>query len=101
MSDISGIIYSYNHIRVILREIFKARFAKPYIVDYRQSPYYQGIFRLNCYHKLNKYNLKYDIETANILNLDTGEPLLIFSFDGSVKGSTDMKFFLLLIFESL
>ena len=35
------------------------------------------------YNKLKKYNLIYDIKTGNITNLDTGNPLLIFSFDES------------------
>jgi len=51
------------------------------ITDYKQS------FRLKLY-KLNKYNLKYDIETGKILNIDTNEPFLIFSFDESSQQFT-------------
>ena len=63
-----------------LRKIFGAKFAKPYPRDYRRSPYYKSSFYLKLYHILKKYNLKYDIETETIINLDTNEPFLIFSF---------------------
>jgi len=81
MKEISGKQYTYSHTRIILRKIFKAKFSKPYNRDYRQSPYYKGIFRLKMYHKLNKYQLKYDNENMTITNLETNEPLLIFSYD--------------------
>ena len=45
--------------------------AKPYPKDYRQSPYYKSSFYLKLYHIFKKYNLKYDIETESIINLDT------------------------------
>ena len=64
-----------------MRKIFKAKFSKPYNHDYRRSPYYKGIFRLKLYHKLNKYKLRFNNEDLTITNLETNEPLLIFSFD--------------------
>ena len=56
-------------------------FAKPYGKDYRQSPYYKQSFHLKLMHKFNKYDLKYDYETGNIINMETNEPFHIFSFD--------------------
>jgi hypothetical protein len=64
-----------------MREKFKAKFGKPYSHDYRRSPYYKQSFYLKLYHKLKKYNLKYNSKTENIINLETNEPFLIFSFD--------------------
>jgi len=71
-----------------LRKKFKAKFSKPYTIDYRRSPYYKQSFRLKLYHKLNKYNLKYDNTTNKLLNVDTNEPFLIFSFDESSQQFT-------------
>ena len=52
-----------------------------YSIDYRRSPYYKQIFNLRLYHRLKKYKLKYDIENNQILDAETNEPFLIFSFD--------------------
>lgn len=78
-----GVTYSYSYMTRFLRTKFNAKFAKPYPRDYRQSPYYKSSFYLKLYHIFKKYNLKYDIETESIINLDTNEPFLIFSFDES------------------
>jgi transposase len=72
---------SYSHTTRLMREKFKAKFAKPYPHDYRRSPYYKQSFYLKMYNILKKFKLKYDIKTGNIINLETNEPFLIFSFD--------------------
>ena len=56
-------------------------FAKPYGKDYRQSPYYKQSFHLKLMHNFNKYDLKYDYDTGNIINMETNEPFHIFSYD--------------------
>jgi len=66
-----------------MRNIFKAHFGKPYPKDYRRSPYYKQSFYLKLTHILRKYKLKYNPQTGNILNMETNEPFLIFSFDES------------------
>ena len=78
-----GVTYSYSYITRFLRKEFNAKFAKPYPKDYRRSPYYKSSFYLKLYYIFKKYNLKYDIENECIINLDTNEPFLIFSFDES------------------
>lgn len=78
-----GVTYSYSYITRLLRSEFNAKFAKPYPKDYRQNPHYKSSFYLKLYHIFKKYNLKYDIKTESIINLDTNEPFLIFSFDES------------------
>lgn len=50
-------------------------------MDYRRSPYYKQTFNLRLYHKLKNHTLKYNIETNEILDAETNEPFLIFSFD--------------------
>jgi len=66
-----------------MRSEFKAKFGKPYIKSYKQSPYYKSAFYLKLYHILGNYKLKYDEKTNTIINLETMEPFLIFSFDES------------------
>jgi len=66
-----------------MRSEFKAKFGKPYIRSYKQSPYYKSAFYLRLYHILKKYKLKYDEKTNTIINLETMEPFFIFSFDES------------------
>jgi len=66
-----------------MRQKFNAKFGKPYTHDYRRSSYYQQSFHLKLYHKLKKYKLKYDCNSGNIINLETNEPFLFFSFDES------------------
>ena len=66
-----------------MRSKFKAKFGKPYLRSYKQSPYYKSAFYLKLYHILKKYKLKYDEKTNNIINLETMEPFFIFSFDES------------------
>ena len=56
-------------------------FAKPYGKDYRQSPYYKQSFHLKLMHIFNRYDLQYDYNTGNIINVETNEPFHIFSFD--------------------
>lgn len=67
----------------MLRSKLNAKFSKPYPKDYRQSPYYKQSFHLKLNPIFKKYNLKYDTQTKNIINNDTNEPFLIFSFDES------------------
>lgn len=76
-----GVSYSLAHVARILRNRIHARFSKPYPHDYRRSPYYKSIFFLKLYQKLGKYRLKYDVNTGNIIDLNTNKPFLIFSFD--------------------
>jgi hypothetical protein len=66
-----------------MRVKFCAKFGKPYPHDYRRSSYYQQSFHLKMYHKLKKFRLKYDPASENIINIETNEPFLIFSFDES------------------
>ena len=79
--DEFGIKYSHSQLTRLLRTKLGLRFAKPYSIDYRRSPYYKQIFNLRLYHRLKKYKLKYDIENNQILDAETNEPFLIFSFD--------------------
>ena len=73
--------YSLPHLAVLLRDKLKMHFAKPYPKDYRQSPYYKQSFHLKLNHIFKKYKLKYDIDTGNIINMETNEKFHIFSFD--------------------
>ena len=73
--------YSHSQLTRLLRTRLGLRFAKPYPIDYRRSPYYKQIFNLRLYHKLKNYKLKYDIKNNQILDAETNEPFLIFSFD--------------------
>ena len=79
--DEFGVKYSHSQLIRLLRTKLGLRFAKPYPIDYRRSPYYKQIFNLRLYHKIKKYTLKYDIENNLILDAETNEPFLIFSFD--------------------
>jgi len=72
----------------ILRSKFKAKFSKPRPRSYKQSPYYKSSFHLKLQHIFKKYRLKYDEKENTIINLDTGEPFLIFSFDESSQQFT-------------
>ena len=76
-----GVKYSHSQLIRLLRTRLGLRFAKPYPIDYRRSPYYKQIFNLKLYHILKHYKLKYDIEKNLIINAETNEPFLIFSFD--------------------
>ena len=67
----------------ILKTKFKAHHAKPYPKDYRRNPYYKNSFRLKLTHIFKRYKLKYDEKTGNIIDLNSNEPFLIFSFDES------------------
>ena len=78
-----NVTYSLSHLTRLLRDKFDAKFGKPFPHDYRRSNYYKSTFHLKLYQKFRKYYLKYDIETGNILDLNSGEPFLIFSFDES------------------
>ena len=74
---------SSSHTTRLMRGNLNAKFGKPYSHDYRRSPYYQQSFYLKMYNKLKKFGLKYDPISGNIINLETNEPFLIFSFDES------------------
>ena len=76
-----GVNYSQAHLAKLLKKKLKMHFAKPYGKDYRQSPYYKQSFHLKLMHKFNKYDLKYDYDTGNIINMETNEPFHIFSYD--------------------
>lgn len=78
-----GVEYSFAHLARLLKKKLNAHYAKPYTKDYRQSPYYKQSFHLKLNPIFNKYQLKYDISTGNIFNMDTKEPFHIFSFDES------------------
>ena len=78
-----GVKYSSAHLSKLLKEKLKMHFAKPYPRDYRQSPYYKQSFHLKLNPIFKKYQLKYDINTGNIINMATNEPFHIFSFDES------------------
>ena len=78
-----GVEYSFAHLERLLKKKLNAHYAKPYTKDYRQSPYYKQSFHLKLNPIFNKYQLKYDISTGNIFNMDTKEPFHIFSFDES------------------
>ena len=78
-----GVSYSFAHLAKILKEKLKMHFAKPYPKDYRQSPYYKQSFHLRLMHIFKKYDLKYDINTGNIINMKTNENFHIFSYDES------------------
>ena len=66
-----------------MRREYNAKFSKPYPQSHKRSPYYKSSFHLKLYHILKKYRLKYNENNNSIINLDTGEPFLIFSFDES------------------
>ena len=76
-----GVKYSHSQLTRLLRTKLGLRFAKPYPIDYRRSSYYKQSFNLKLYHKLKNYKLKYDIKNNQILDAETNEPFLIFSFD--------------------
>ena len=78
-----GVEYSFAHLARLFKKKLNAHYAKPYTKDYRQSPYYKQSFHLKLNPIFNKYQLKYDISTGNIFNMDTKEPFHIFSFDES------------------
>ena len=79
--DEFGIKYSHSQLTRLLRSRLGLKFAKPYPHDYRRSPYYKNIFNLRLYHKIKHYKLKYDYKNNLILDAETNEPFLIFSFD--------------------
>ena len=72
-----------NYLHVLLKDRFDIKFGKPYRRDYRQKSNYKTIFYNRLYHKINKYTLKYDQNTGNIVDLKSGKPALFFSFDES------------------
>jgi len=80
--------FSSSHLPRCLRKKFKAHFSKPYPIDYRRSPYYKQSFHLKLYNILKKYNIRWDPLTGSIINLDTNEPILFFSFDESSQQFT-------------
>ena len=79
--DEFGIKYSHSQLTRLLRTRLGLRFAKPYPIDYRRSPYYKQTFNLRLYHKLKHHKLKYDLKNNLILDAETNELFLIFSFD--------------------
>jgi len=79
--DEFGVKYSHSQLIRLLKTKLGLRFAKPYPIDYRRSPYYKQTFNLRLYHKLKHHKLKYDIKNNVILDAETNEPFLIFSFD--------------------
>jgi len=79
--DEFGVKYSHSQLIRLLKTKLGLRFAKPYPIDYRRSPYYKQTFNLRLYHKLKHHKLKYDIKNNVILDTETNEPFLIFSFD--------------------
>ncbi|MDR3223146.1 MAG: transposase [Methanobrevibacter sp.] len=62
-----NITFSSSHLPRCLRGKFKAKFSKPYPIDYRCSPYYKQSFYLKLYNILKKYNLRWDPLTGNII----------------------------------
>ena len=74
--------YSHpSYLVTYLKNNYNIKYAKPYRIDYRRSPYYKSTFKLNLYQKFRKYCLKYDVKTGNIRDLNSNKKVLIYSFD--------------------
>jgi transposase len=88
VKDEFDVSFSYSYMTRFLRIKFNAKFSKPRPHDYRQSNYYKQTLFLKLYTLFKNFKLKYDINTGNIMNLDTNNPFLIFSFDESANQFT-------------